>query len=254
MPVRFNAAQLKLIAMVTMFLDHAAVAMIYNPGLNVIHPLYANIGTAMRLIGRMAFPLYAFLLAEGFLCTKNRGRYLLRVTVFAVLSEIPYNLVAGNLMPGDGVFYPEFQNTMGLMVIGLLCMNGLELVRRLYPDRDTALQKLYSGALMVLIVMAGMLTAEVLRVDYGALGLLLILVCFRFRHQPVEFLMMGCGVLLLIYPPTAGGNAFAAWIAIFLINRYNGERGPKMGRLPYFFYPVHLMLLYGAGMAVSMFL
>ena len=90
---RLTSEKLKILAMGTMLLDHAAAAIIFGSGLNEMSPLVENIGIAMRLIGRMAFPLYAFLLVQGFMWTCDWSRYVVRVALFALISEIPFNLV-----------------------------------------------------------------------------------------------------------------------------------------------------------------
>lgn len=222
----------------TMFIDHAAVALIYGTGLNEVNIYYETIGLAMRLIGRMAFPLYAFLLVQGFLWTRDQKKYMGRVAVFAILSEIPYDLVA------FGTFWDwNRQNTMLTMLLGLLCMSAIQRIetRQWKSPEGSGFTKC---VIAVMTGAAGMLAAAFFCVDYGALGILLILVFYLFRFRPVEQWFGGCLVLYLMY---FGIYAIAAWIAIFLISRYNGERGKKMGYLPYAFYPVHLILLWFTG-------
>lgn len=234
---RYTSEQLKKIAMGTMFLDHAAVALIYNRGLDVVTPLFGMIGLAMRLVGRMAFPLYAFLLVQGFLYTKDWKRHVTRVAVFALISEIPYNLVvSGN------IWNPETQSTMLTMCIGLLCMRGI-------AWSETRNPKYMSVIFTGMIALLGMALAEVLHADYGAYGILLLLIFYLFRYRLVWQMGAGCVVLLFMYNFNLYG--WAAWIAFFFINRYNGERGRKLGLLPYVFYPVHLMILFAAGVLLA---
>ena len=116
MAARYSSEKLKKIAMGTMFLDHGAVAVIYLHGLYE-YPFLGELGLAMRLIGRMAFPLYAFLLVQGFLYTGSRKKYAIRLGSFAVISEIPFNLVASGQ-----VFNPGGQNTLFTLLAGLLCL------------------------------------------------------------------------------------------------------------------------------------
>lgn len=227
---RYTSEQLKKLAMGTMFLDHAAVALIYNCGLNLVNPLFEGIGLAMRLVGRVAFPLYAFLLVQGILYTKNWKRYLMRVAVFALISEIPYNLVIGGEL-----WNPGTQNTMMTMCIGLLCMKGISAA-------EQSFDRIFRVLMIVEIVLVGMAAAEAWHTDYGAYGILLICVFYLFRYRTVEQTGSACVILLLMYKFTLYG--LAAWIAIFFINRYNGERGRKLGLLPYVFYPAHLLFLF----------
>lgn len=256
---RYTSEQLKKLAMGTMFIDHAAMVLIYNHGLNEMSPLLENTGLAMRLVGRMAFPLYAFLLVQGFLHTKNWAKYAARAAVFAVVSEIPFNLAAGG-----SLWYPAAQNTMMTMAVGLVCMKALSLAEDfgqrtgssrwigagtgntslLTPSGRKWAVKIWS----FFIVSACMGIAQILRTDYGASGILLILVFYYFRYRPSERMALGCAVLVLMY---FNVFAFAAWIAFFFINRYNGERGQKLGYMPYLFYPAHLITLYLAGCLIT---
>lgn len=273
----FTSSDLKLIAMGTMAVDHAAVFMIYVNGYGEL-PVWSEIGLAMRLIGRVAFPLYAFMLVQGFLYTKSRGAYLARLAVLAAFSELPFNLVASGQ-----IFYPEGQNTVVLLCIGLAALWGIETVSAWQRPQETETvsgwqrpqgtetvsgwqrpQETESGrvfalagnepgknshgpgrtAAMGFIAAAAMLLALLVRADYGAYGILFILVLYWFRNSPAERSLAGAVTLIFSEGPVYG---LAAWIAFFFINRYNGEKGRKLGRLPYLFYPGHLLIIYAAG-------
>lgn len=239
MPARFSSSDLKWIAMVTMFVDHTAVAVLYWNDF-MTNPYGKGIYIAMRLIGRMAFPLFAFLLVEGFLYTRDWKRYAKRLALAAVLSEIPYNLAANHTWSAPGE-----QNTVVLLLIGLLTLKGISTADSssfgcVYPQVDRTIR-------IAAVLFAGLAAAGVSRADYGAGGLLLILVFYFFRGQPQRRMMAGGVVLLLLY---GDGYALAAWIAFFFINRYNGEKGRSMGILPYVFYPAHLLILYAAGVLI----
>ena len=263
---RLTSEKLKILAMGTMFLDHAAVAIVYGSGLNEMSPLMENIGLAMRLVGRMAFPLYAFLLVQGFMWTRNWNRYVVRMTLFALISEIPFNLmVTGEL------WYSRAQNTIVTLLIGLICMKMLEtlekrfgltigpgnglMVHRVRTTEEKRMNecdfgdKILGITLAVWAVMAAMFAAELLRTDYGACGVLLITVIYIFRYRPAELAVAGCLAAALIYG--FGIEVLFAWIAFFFISRYNGERGRKLGLMPYMFYPAHLLAVWMAGVLIS---
>ena len=108
--VGLSGDALKWIAMVTMFIDHLA-----HTSLNPYGPHYVEIYTAMRTIGRVAFPIYCFLLVEGFMHTGNYRRYVLRIGLFALLSEIPFDLA----MNGAAIFW-NYQSVMVTLLIGLV--------------------------------------------------------------------------------------------------------------------------------------
>ena len=226
MPARYSSEKLKKIAMGTMALDHGAAAIIYLHGLNE-YPFLGELGLAMRLIGRMAFPLYAFLLVQGFLYTKIRKKYAARLGIFALISEIPFDLVAFGQ-----VFDPGAQNTLFTILAGLL---SLEAVAR-YQETGRAAALLAAGVWIA--------AAALLHADYGVMGVLFILTLYVFRDRPAERMVFGGAVLFFL---SRDLYALASWIAFFFVNRYNGERGKPMGYVPYVFYPAHLLILYTAG-------
>ena len=253
---RFTSEQLKKIAMGTMFLDHAAVAVIYRHGLDDMSPLLEHIGLAMRLVGRMAFPLYAFLLVQGFLWTRDWKKYASRMVLFALLAEIPFDLVLSGR-----IWYPQAQNTIWTLTVGLICLKMLDVIGQKYQllwsmtavsersaERDFS--TLFIGYVLTAWVLAvSMAAAAALRCDYGAWGLFLIVLLYLFRYNPALLPAAGMAGVLVIYGFST--YVFFAWIAIFFISRYNGERGRKMGLLPYIFYPAHLLAVWLAGWLIS---
>ena len=234
MKTHFTSADLKIIAMGTMAVDHMAVSMIYLYG-HGADPIWSEVGIAMRLVGRMAFPLYGFLLVQGFLYTKNWRAYLLRILGLAVISEIPFNLVVSGK-----IFWTEAQNTLLLLAIGLLCLKGLSVCL----ETDASLKN-YPAA--ILIAAGGMALAGFLRADYGALGILFLLAMYWFRNRPAERMMSGAVIFVLMEGVFYGTAACAAF---FFLNRYNGERGKNLGYFPYLFYPAHLLIFYAAGVVI----
>jgi hypothetical protein len=123
---------LKLIAIFTMLIDHTAATILdrtmASRGINSLFGdhmttiQYANI--AMRLIGRIAFPIFCFLLVEGFIHTRNKWKYTLRLAIFALISEIPFNLAF------QGKFFDmSYQNVFFTLTIGMLVMTGFWFVK-----------------------------------------------------------------------------------------------------------------------------
>ena len=124
-----SGSTLKLIAIITMFIDHIGAViverMLYvtgNTG-SFTYEQMQNLDTILRSIGRIGFPLFCFLLVEGFLHTRNLGKYALRLLVFAVVSELPFNLAfAGQL------FFAGYQNVFFTLLIGLITMWGCRMI------------------------------------------------------------------------------------------------------------------------------
>ncbi len=219
-----SGSMLKLIAMITMLIDHTAVFLFSGfPFFTDSFLTLADRGISLyylcRLIGRLAFPLYCFLLTEGFLHTKDRTKYGLRLLGFALLSELPWNFAhTGSLLYGS-------QNVMFTLFFGYLALCALEAFEK---------DKLKQAVALILLF----LVCSFGRIDYGVRGLGLILVLYLLQHKPVEQAIVGSCLL---------SNGWAAGLAFIPINLYNRKRGFMTGAVGkyagYLFYPVHLLLL-----------
>ena len=227
-PPRFrvlSGSALKLIAVVTMLIDHIGLHLLKNDK-TVLFTFFGQDVlryTAMRLIGRLAFPIYAFLLVEGFLHTSDRRRYGARLFVFALLSELPWNLVHGAL------WLPKSQNVMFTLLLGFLAMCALERMER-HPAEKTRLTCALLGLLLVSVL---------LKADYGCSGFGFIIMLYLCRRRPLYQAVLGSCFL---------SSRWQAGLAFIPISLYSGKRGLIRGRfvslLFYTFYPVHMLVLY----------
>lgn len=189
-----------------------------------------------KIIGRIAFPIFCYLLVEGFLHTKNVRKYALRLFAFALISEIPYDLGTFRTW-----YTPVHQNVFFTLLLGLLCMQGISVIEQ-WEYRHEISKKAYfvlTGILGKAAVLgAGMGCAYLLRTDYGAGGVAFILCLYFFRNQRALQLTAGCvSSMFLLKEP-------AAPLAFLFIAAYNGERGRKSKYFFYVIYPLHLFLLY----------
>ena len=218
---------LKLIAIITMFIDHIGAAVVEKMAFSGSVALISNYNTIMhvdrilRIIGRTAFPIFCFLLVEGFIHTSNRKKYITLMGIFALLSEIPFDMAFFNTP-----VYVEYQNVFFTLLLGLLTMQLMEYVQK------------RSYVLGFIPAVLGIVLANLLTCDYGGTGVLMILVFYCFRDKRIQQCVWGalCAVFVLeeIW-------ALPAFILIFL---YNGERGQKINKyIFYAFYPVHLCVL-----------
>lgn len=219
-----NNFSLKIIACVTMLIDH--IGAVFFPGI-----------VFLRVIGRIAMPIYCFFIAEGAVLTRNKKKYLGRMLLFALLSEIPFNLIHGTL------FNPEVQSVMITLSLGLICIYCTQYFKEKIGN------PLYLLPTLVAAVILGKL-AEVMQTDYGYLGLLMVMCFYLFRgKKPLIFLSQAL-INSVIYMMRANITtipvqvfAIFALIPIFL---YNGKKGPSGKVLQYgfyAFYPVHLLVI-----------
>lgn len=230
---------LKIIAITTMFIDHIGAALlepyletllkgndysaIYNSPWYVIYQL-------LRSIGRLGFPIFCFLLVEGFLYTRSKGKYIFRLALFCLISEVPFDLAFMH-----HVLEFSYQNVFFTLLIGMCVITVVD-----YIQHRDKMKVPVRYILEAVVIIAGCVGATLLRTDYGAGGILTITVMyFLRRHKVAE---MYAGVLVLTLQQISEAYAFVATIPIAL---YNGKRGLKMKYFFYIFYPAHLLLLAG---------
>lgn len=204
-----DSFQLKCIAIVSMALDHTGA---------VLYPSQIW----LRCLGRIAFPIFCFLIVEGFFHTHDVRRYMGRLGVFALISEIPYDLA----FRGVPLEYAH-QNVFFTLLIGIGMMILLERNRE-WPVK-------------AVILLLAMWLAVLIRSDYNFRGILLIFVFYIF-HESRWLAVTAGGFWNFLYQGVIQKYGVLSVLPLAL---YNGERGRKMKYFFYIFYPAHLLLLYG---------
>lgn len=231
-----TAAVLHIIAMTLMLMDH----------------LWATLLPAREWLtcaGRVAFPIFAFMAVEGYFHTRSFKKYILRMLLFAVLSEIPFDLMYGGTW-----FYPVHQNVLWTFLLSLL---GVWLMEQVRKKGKTWMYLL----VCVLVVPAGLVLGTLCMVDYYGVGVLTVFV-FYFLHGRKWWCFLGQLAALywlnvellggLMYPVQLFGMEFElcqqglALLALIPIWLYRGRQGyhsKPFQYLCYAFYPVHMLLL-----------
>jgi hypothetical protein len=218
---------LKALACILMLIDH--IGAVFFPKILLL-----------RVIGRLAFPIFSFLLVEGYVKTSNFTKYASRLILFAFISQYPFKL-AFNIQSYN-IFYTLLAGLMALYVLDY----------KFYED------KLKNTIMKVLVVFTISMFTEQIHTDYGYYGVLMIVIFKLFREQRFAKLVTALIVLNIIYIipiskylilPTGDINfrvflQSTSLLALLILYFYNGERGKKMKYLFYAFYPVHLMILY----------
>ncbi|MDO5026653.1 MAG: TraX family protein [Tissierellia bacterium] len=231
-----NASQLKWLALVTMFVDHFAATILeaYGNAKGIpigyyVYDLFSGLAplqltyVVMRLIGRLAFPIYIFLLVEGFIHTRDIKRYILRMAIFALISEIPFDLA----FYGQ-VFETSHQNVFITMTLGLLMLS----IMRFFEEKENVAYRLVN----IFVALGFYYLNNYLGADYGGYGIILIAITYIFRDQRLSQAIM-IGIL--------GFEQFTASLSGLIVYFYNGERGRQLNKyFFYIFYPAHLLLLY----------
>lgn len=225
--VRFrilSGSSLKILAIVLMLIDHIGAAFLYHGYLLPNAPFAPDTTTyqvytvyrVMRFIGRSAFPIFCFLLVEGFLHTSDRKKYGIRLLLFAIISELPFDLAFY-----DSVWDTTSQNVFFTLFIGFCVIWIIDYLEE---------KPLLAPVIMIL----GMGLAYLLKTDYSYWGILLIGTLYLLRNQHGLQTLAGCACLFWEAP---------ACLAFIPLNMYNGKRGISLKYFFYLFYPVHLLLL-----------
>ncbi len=211
-----KASILKWIAIASMLVDHMGI-LLYRSGMPV-EGYYI-----MRCIGRMAFPIFVFLLVEGFVYTKSFGKYVLRMFIFAVITEPLYDLFRYSelLSHGSNIL---FTFSLTLLVLYFLKKTDGRMGGRL-------------GAIAFLLLSVAV--ALVLRFEYSWKCILIAVILYVFRYN--KALKLVSMALVLLADSSAVG--LCSLFAIVPIALYNEERGKFPKWLGYVFYPLHLLVL-----------
>ena len=211
-----SGSWLKVIAMVTMTIDHMAVFLPYFHE----HP---TLYFAMRTIGRVAFIIFAFLLSEGFIHTRDKRIYGRNLAVFAIISQLPYSLIHNHFL-----FYSHTNVgfTLFLAFLGMLAMEH-------YKE-----EKVKLIAILATIIIVTLLVKPVR--SFAGVGL--VWVFYLLRSYPISRLFVGFCMIARNY-------VFGQMLGFAVLGLYNGQRGFIKGSIGkyafYVFYPLHLLILWG---------
>ncbi|ADL35025.1 hypothetical protein bpr_I2292 [Butyrivibrio proteoclasticus B316] len=253
---KINGNTLKIIACITMLIDHLTAGIMLPVVRNGLYSgdLTANelntIYIILRGIGRIAFPIFCFLLVEGFIHTRSRLRYALSLLLFGIISEIPFDLIFYaeeeifniNIIEAleANSYLLNYQcNVFFTLLIGLLVIWAIDATVRLIKEKN--IPPLLSFLAAAVITLIGCVIAYRINSDYDFYGVLLITIFYVL--QKYEYLRILAGYVFI----SQLGIEYLAFPGFILMALYNHKRGRKLGWLKYFFYlfyPVHLTLIY----------
>lgn len=207
---------LKIIAVISMLIDHSGY-------------LIFNGFSFMNYIGRLSFPIFAFLITEGYIHTSNLKRYFSRLLIFAFISQIPYILLFPN---------PFTLNILFTLALGLLAL--------------TVYDKSKNKLLGILFVIFSAILAQLLHCDYGWFGIATIYIFYIFKNKKIYMNMFFVFTTFINYLYYFAKTLRIEYLLIFLfctlslipINLYNGKKGKNIKYFLYIFYPLHLIVLY----------
>ncbi len=214
-----TSTNLKIIAIITMLIDH--IGAILFPEL-----------IGLRIIGRISFPIFAFLIVEGYVHTRNVKKYIMRLFIFALISELSFDYA----FTGK-IFDLGHQNVLFTFVLALILLYFIDSTK--------------SDITKTLAFFFVFLVAYITNVDYSVFGLLMIIIFYIQRDKKlikyvliilVNLAFAILGVIEIGLTLNSLSQAFAG-LAIVLIIFYNGKRGKNIKYLFYAFYPVHLIIL-----------
>lgn len=212
---------LKIIAALTMLMDH--VGHVFFPG-----------QVWLRIIGRIAFPIYCFLIVEGFLHTRDLRRYMFRLLIFGLISEVPFDLA----------FYGEIftmgrQNVFWTLLFGLMAVSVMSMIRN-----DNIYLQYF---LQALVAVPFGTAAQLLHTDYRWIGVALIAGMYMFHDLEYIKVASGAFFMLPFFTNEIELAGLAAYVPMHFYNGKSGIRRGPFGRILqlafYAFYPLHLLLL-----------
>ena len=231
----FSGTALKCIACITMFIDHIGASCLeagilmpqLESGALTSETLAASqlflLDRVLRYIGRLAFPIFCFLLVEGFVHTHDVKKYIRRLVLFGLISEVPFDLAFFRTP-----FNPDNQNVYWTLALGVLAMACLKHFEK--PDGSASWKGLLcAGGCAIVALFAS--------TDYHAIGVIIICALYLTRTNRKRQCIVGA--VLFAFEVTAP-------LAFVFIWFYNGQRGHcsrAMQKVFYWFYPVHIALL-----------
>jgi hypothetical protein len=232
---------LKIIALITMIIDHIGYALELNSDISK----YLHINTFYcRLVGRIAFPIYAFLIAEGCKYTKDIKKYMKRLFLFALISEIPFDMLVDVGRPNNYklpyFFSFSTQNVLFTLLFGVIVIFLFNKIKE-----NTKILSRFINSITIVLVLT---ISNIFNNDYGLLGVLTIFFMYIAKNKMERFLVV---VILALFDHIGTKGSLGiellyvtfTSISIIPIYLYNGKVGIKLKYLFYWSYPIHMALI-----------
>lgn len=247
---------IKIIAVIAMIIDHLAKIVLTMGVFNVLfpqmeagvisHDQYQNIDNFVRFtlpsIGRIAFPLFCFLLVEGYRHTRNKKKYLTLMVIFAFVSELPFDIAFFHTLSikiETFPFYWGYQNVFFTLVLGIILLMILQEIKKKFPFAEKRIL-----CVIAHIVSVGAITiiADLIKADYGSMGILYIFAFYLFRNSRI---LQALSILAVYGIATGNQPTLFLMLSSIVILFYNGNHGKlNLKYFFYLFYPVHIALLF----------
>ncbi|MGV8982505.1 TraX family protein [Clostridium sp.] len=235
-----SSSMLKIIACALMLIDHMGAA------------LFPQV-TILRMIGRLSFPIFAYLIAVGYTKTKSFPKYLRSLLIFGVISQIPFSLAFG-----EGVRVKGFSDFLGFLVgsptphMNIFFTLAIGLIAIRVWDKGEA----RSGKIIAILSLG--ILAQIFSTDYGIYGVAMIVAFYVFRDSKIKTIISQTSVFIIFYASQIilailsypGISIKLVWfnqalslLSLIFIFSYNGNKGKNLKYLFYTFYPTHLLVI-----------
>ena len=222
-----NNNQLKIIAIISMLVDHVGEALF--PDVYIL-----------RVIGRFAFPIFAYMIAEGCRYTRNRAKYIGQVAALGIVCQLVYFFAMGSLYQGILI-------TFSLSIITIFAID-LFIKKKNFSSCAVMLLTV-AAVIFIAVVMPIIFNKQGFAIDYGALGMLMPIAVY---YLPKKWQKLSASAIILLARALLYGEyRWFALLAVPLLMLYNGERGKaNLKYLFYIFYPTHLVVIYLLGLLI----
>ena len=216
---------LKILAAIFMIMDHTGDAILGRFSI-------------LNLFGRLAFPIFAYQLVQGYIYTKNKKKHLLKLLLFAIISEIPFKL-----------FLSTFTNEKYINVLFTFFLATLVIY---------ICEKVSNKYLKIIVIVITSIISQLLKADYGVFGIILVYTFYYFETKNIKNKKMKLGIITFLLcnlkwiqkmfeNPSVINTYLMCGIftslSIFFINAYNQKEGPKLKFFFYILYPLHMLIL-----------
>lgn len=223
-----NGNMLKILALITMTIDHIGLILLdnYQP---------------FRIIGRIAFPIFAYMIAEGCKYTKNKKKYFLLIFLLSISYQVVYYLFTQN-------FYLNILVTFSFSILLIYMLKNAREKKNyiMYPIITIAI----IGIVIISAYLPVIWSDINFGIDYGFFGIMLPVIISLSDNKYIKLLLTTIGLIFVCW--SLGGNQWYSLLSLIPLALYNGERGKyKMKYLFYVYYPLHLIILYSLNLILK---